>query len=109
MATILIKNISYYLGHIGKALDKFMVNCDNLLLVADFNSEISEQDRTDFCELYTLDNLIKKPTCYKHHINPSPIDVILTNKKEMFQNSVAIETGLSNHHKGVFNLIKTFI
>ena len=27
----------------------------------------------------------------------------------MFQNSMAIETGLSDHHKGVFTLMKTFI
>ena len=63
---------------------------------------------TDFCELYGLDNLIKKPTCYKNPVNPSSIDVILTNKIEMFQNSMAIETGLSDHHKGVFTLMKTF-
>ena len=96
--------MSYFLGHIGKALDKLMANYDNLLLIGDFNSETPEQDMADFCELYSLENLIKKPTCYKNPINPSSIDLILTNKMEMFQNSIVMETCLSDHHKGVFHV-----
>ena len=103
------KKISYFLSHISKALDKLMGNYDNLLLIGDFNSVISEKDMVDFCELYGLVNLIRKPTCYKNPLNPSSIDLILTNKKCMFQNSIAIETGLSDHHKGIFTVIKTFI
>ena len=41
-------NLSYFLGHIGKALDKLIANYDNLLLIGDFNSEISERVMTDF-------------------------------------------------------------
>jgi len=58
-----------------------------------------------FCDLYDLDNLIKQPTCYKNACNPSSIDVMLTNRKKSFKNSVAIETGLSDHHKMIITVL----
>ena len=62
----------------------------------------------DFCETHTLENLIKVPTCFKNPINPSSIDVILTNRKNSFQNTMAKETGLSDHHKMTLTAFKTF-
>ena len=41
------------------------------------------------------------------NINPSSIDVILTNRKRTFLNSSVIETGLSDHHKMVSTFLKT--
>ena len=58
---------------------------------------------------YDLSNLIKEPTCFKNPANPSSIDVILTNRKESFQNSIAIETGLSDHHKMVVTVLKVYV
>ena len=63
--------------------------------MGDFNSEISEEYLQDFCNIYNLKNVIIEPTCYKNHINPSSIDVILTNKSRSFQNRQAIETGFT--------------
>ena len=42
----------------------------------DLNSEIKEPSMKDFCDTYNLKNLIKDPTCFKHPLNPSSIDVI---------------------------------
>ena len=39
--------------------------------------------------------------------NTSSIDVILTNSPRTFQNSIAIETGLSDHHKMVLTVLKS--
>ena len=68
--------------------------------MGDFNCPVSERRMSDFCEIYDLDNLIKKPTCYKNPKNPSSIDVMLTNMKSSFQNSMtivnSIESGLSD-------------
>ena len=49
--------------------------------------------------LYSLTSLINKPTCCKNPMNPSCIDLILTNSPKYFQNSYAFETGLSDFHK----------
>ena len=92
-------NISNFLNQFGPILDYYMPKYDNFLLLGDFNSEMSEDAMKDFCDTYCLSNMIKEPTCYKNIRNPSSIDLILTNRSRMFQNSIAIETGLSDHHK----------
>ena len=99
----------YFLNHVGRALDKFLGNYDNILIMGDFNSTSNEQCMRDFCEIYNLENLIKEPTCFKSTENPSSIDVILTNRKESFYNSRAIETGLSDFHKMTISVLKTFV
>ena len=58
--------------------------------------------------MYDLENLIKGPTCFKNASNPSSIDVILTNRKNSYQNYMTIETGLSDHHKMTATLLKTY-
>ena len=50
---------------------------------------------SEFCQIYNnFTNLIKEPTFLKKPLNPSLIDLILTNRA-----SHVIETGLSDHHK----------
>ena len=39
------------------------------------------------------------PTCFKNSSNPSCVDVMLTNHPRFFQNSLAIDTGLSDFHQ----------
>ena len=99
---------SYFLSHIGKALDKLLGNYDNILLLGDFNSTQEEQCMKDFCETYNLENLIKEPTCFKNPNNPSSIDVMRTNRKNSFQNSMTVETGLSDRHKLTISILKLF-
>ena len=77
-------------------------------LMGDFNSETKEKDMLEFCELYHLCNLIKEPTCFKNPINPSCIDLLLTNKKMCFQNSKALETNLSDFHKMTLTVLKAY-
>ena len=73
--------ISYFLNHISKNLDKRMGNYDNFILLCDFESMMIESQMLDFSLLYNLSNLIKEPTCYKNHLNPTSIYVILTNRE----------------------------
>ena len=100
--------ISHFLGHVIKYIDKNLANFDHFLILGDFNSSISEKAMKEFCDIYDLDNLIKKPTCFKNPNNPSSIDVILTNNKNMFQNSITLETGISDHHKMVVTVMKIY-
>ena len=103
------ENISYFLDEVSKVLDKHIINYDNLLVIGDFNSSISEDALQSFCEIYDLENLIKQPTCYKNPINPTSIDLILTNRSNNFQNSTTLETGLSDHHKLTLTVLKTYV
>ena len=62
----------------------------------------------DFCRTYSLENLVKENTCFKSTENPSSIDIMLTNKKHCFQNSIVVETGLSDFHKMTVTVMKKF-
>ena len=99
---------SYFLDHVSKNLDKIMANYDNIVILGDLNSTMCNVPMKNFCELYNLENWITEPTCYKNPNNPSSIDVILTNSENSFQNSMAIETGLSDHHKMMITVLKTY-
>ena len=91
------ENISYFLGHVSKHLDRTIADYDNILLLGNFNSSMTEEPMKDFCQLHVLENIIKEPTCLKKNSNPTSIDLILANTKCNFQESTAIETGLSDH------------
>ena len=68
---------------------------------------LSEIEIYEFCSLYNLINLVHDPTCYKNYINPTCIDLMLTNRMTYFQNTRTIETGLSDFHKMTVTVMKT--
>ena len=47
-------------------------------------------------------------TCFQAS-NPSYIDLILTNQKNMYKLSNAFETGISDHHKLIWTVSKSGI
>ena len=100
--------IRNFLEKIGTELDKLIPNYENILMLGDWNSSVNEDCMKEFCETYSLDNLIKEPTCFKSVDNPSSIDVILTNKKHCFQNSMVVETGLSDFHKMTMTVMREY-
>ena len=85
-----------HLKEIGKNLVNYSSKSDNFILL---NSEPTESAATDFCQIYGCKNLIKDNTCFKNPEKPSCIDLIITNRPKCFQNSVTLETGLSDFHK----------
>ena len=60
-----------------------------------------------FCERCGLSSLIKEPTCYKNPANPICIDLVLMHLPCSFQNSSAVETGLSDFHRMIVTDLKT--
>ena len=102
------KNIKNFLNNVSKELDRFLPMYENLLLLGDFNSEMNEEDMKDLCETYNLTNLITDSTCFKSEINPSCIDVMLTNRSTCFENSMVVETGLSDCHKMTVTVMKKY-
>ena len=61
----------------------------------------------DFCDTYSLQNLIKEPTCFKNALNPTLIDMDLTNRYNSFHNTSCIETEISDYHKMTITVLKT--
>ena len=60
------------------------------------------------CEIYNLKNIIREKSCFKNPNYPSCIDLIITNRPKSFQNSMVIETCLSDFHKMYITLMKMY-
>ena len=52
--------------------------------------------------------MIKDPRCYKNPLKPSSIDLILTNRSRSIENSLTLDTGLSDHHKLATSVMISF-
>ena len=52
----------------------------------------------DFCDTFSLKNLISGKTCFKA-VSGTSVDVMITIIPRSFQKAAIIETGLSDHHK----------
>ena len=91
----------------GKNLGHYLPSYDNFIILGDFNSEVEDEAMANFCSLFNIKSLIKKPSCFKNTQNSSCIDLILTNKPHSFRNSSTLETGLSDFHKLTITVMKT--
>ena len=100
-------NTKQYLSNISKGLDEVNSKYNNILIIGDLNSEMSEPSLDKFCQTYNLESTINKSTCFKSPKNPSCIDLVLTNKRERFLKAKTIETGLSDFHKMVVCVFRT--
>ena len=76
------------------------------MLLCDFNAEESEPCLSQFLYGYnSAKNIVKESTCFKNVLNPSCIDLFITNSPLSFQNTV-ISNGLSDFHKMVITVMK---
>ena len=66
-------SISSHIDFLRRELDLHTSNYENFPLLGDFNSEMIDTNLKDFCNLFLLKNLIKKPTCFKHPENPGKL------------------------------------
>ena len=96
------------MNELGKALDIYLHKYDHIFLIGDFNSEISERPIHHFCNVYNVESLANTPTCFKNPENPSCIDLLLTNSKNNFDETVVLESGLSDFHKLVVSVLKSY-
>ena len=78
-----------------RELDFHSSNYENFLLLGHLNAEMTDPSLKEFCNLYSLKNLAKKPTCFKNPDNLKVIALLLTNRPRSFCNSDTLETGLS--------------
>ena len=95
-----------FLNRINSILDHYLTTYENIILIGDFNLCVENTHLEATLENYDLDNLINMPTCYQSN-DPTCIDLILTNKKNLFKLSDTFETGLSDHHKLISTILKS--
>ena len=76
--------------------------------MGDFNAEVSETCFSSFCELYEVKSIISQSICYKNPTNLSGIDLFLTISPNSFQKSTVVETSLSDFHKLIVTVMKSY-
>ena len=95
----------YHFDEIGKGLDFYSSKYESFCLIGDFNCEPKDSAISDFMDNYDLCNLVKSPTCFRSD-SPRCIDLILTNRRRSFQNTVTVHTGLSDFHAMIVTVLK---
>ena len=75
----------------------YIVTTKKILLIGDFNVEISKFCLESFLyQQHELKNLVKEKTCFKNVSNPCSIDLFLAYSALSFQQTETVSTGLSN-------------
>ena len=95
-----------FLNRINPVLDHYLTTYENIILIGNFNLCVENTHLEATLENYDLNNLINKPTCHQSN-DPTCINLILTNKKNLFKLSDTFELGLSDHHKFISTLLKS--
>ena len=84
---------------------------DRFVLAGDLNINAfcgdDNEALDDFMDEFHAKNLVKEPTCYKNPLNPSCLDLYITNSHRSFQGTTTVATGLSDCHKMVVTVLKT--
>jgi len=96
-----------FLESLERNLSFYLSSYEHFILFGDFNCEMGENAMLDFCCSFSLNSLIKSPTCFKSLESPTCIDLILTNRPHNFQNSITLETGLSDFHLLTVSVLKS--
>ena len=81
------------------SLSDYFVSRNTLcLFFGDLNQNfLSENALTCVCDVHGLKNIVKEPTCFKA-INPTLLDVFLTDKPNSFVDRLNCDIGLSDFH-----------
>ena len=98
-------NLRYFIDNLSMVIDSYSSKYDKLIIMGDFNVEPSHEIMENFLYSYSLYNLVKDKTCFKGL--PKCYDLILTNCKHSFQNTITLTTGLSDFHKMTVTVLKT--
>ena len=89
------QNDEYFFSNLSKTLDSFHNKYEKFLLIGDFNSEDQEIEISSFLNNHEAKNIVKEKTCFKSVLNPSCVDLFITNSPKSFQHTHSFPCGLS--------------
>ncbi|CAG2237113.1 unnamed protein product [Mytilus edulis] len=101
-----------FINDFTKTHDKISVKYDNMIFLGDLNYNLLSIDKctplSTVCDICGIENIVKGATCFTKDAKPTLNDVILTNKKNMLQNTTNFNCGLSDVHNiiAINNFIK---
>ena len=97
-----------FFQQISHALDVYS-GYDKFVIAGDMNLNAFDcvEVLEDFMDEFHAKNLVKEPTCYANPLNPSCLDLFITNSHRSFQGTTTVTTGISDCHKMVVTVLKT--
>ena len=91
-----------YSDDFNKTTDKIVKIYDHFIIMADMNfnmlDDINNVALRDSCDIFCLQNLVKKPICFSKNFKPILIDLILTNQDKKCGKICSFGCGLSDCH-----------
>ena len=78
-------SISRHLECLNRIIDEHGKTCDNFIFIGDFDVGIDENSMKNFCDINCLKSLIRVPICFKNPGKRTCIDLISTNRPNLFQ------------------------
>ena len=98
-----------FLTHLSQMADRPLIICPDIVFLGDMNCCPKKSDAIkEFCELYSMKNLITSPTCHKGS-PPTILDVILVSQPKRFTESLNCECPLSDFHNIIDGATKQFV
>ena len=91
-------SISSHPEWLNRAIDEHSKTFDNFIFIGDFNAGGIDENSIKVFGINYLKCLMKVPIRFKNPDKPTYIGLILTNQPNLFQQSSAFETGLSDFH-----------
>ena len=88
-------------------LDTYRQIYNAFILAGDFNLHETDPIMSEFLIKNDAKNLVRGKNCFKNHVNPSCIDLFITNSSLSFQNTTTFASGLSDFHKMILTVLKT--
>ena len=103
-----LNSIQNHLVQPRKKLDFYSSKYMNVIVLGDFNAEMTNSRMEEFCSLYNFKSLKKHPICFKNQEKPTAMDHILTNHPRCFQHSGVYEAGFIDFHRPTLTLLKAY-
>ena len=93
-----------------KTLDQIFMKFDHIVCLGDLNYDLLRSEKsqplTNICDTFSLDNIVKQPTCFTKNQTPSLIDVILKDSRSLLCNTINFNCGLSDCHRMISTSLK---
>ena len=80
--------------------EKCICDGSSLYIIGDLNVDMMTKSNAlaDTLDVFNLRNVVRKPTCFKNVLNPSLLDVILTNTPRRLTSVLNVSLGISDFH-----------
>ena len=101
--------IENHLSILGRSMSSLLFQCDQFVLMSDFNAQPDETSMSNFMESYNFENVTKLVACFKNHGNSFCRDLFLTNRSGCFEDNCIFKAGVSGFQKLAITILRIIL